>query len=140
VVYDGLIKRETSYTLIHRTDIDITTGKTSKVFQVSYDYIYEQVQTLTTSSDPTNPNEQAVYSAEYGKLTHRQILNICKNPFRGSNKGQDGIIKHDKIHVRSMTFDKEIVNRVGEGLKAITDIKILDEDEDEEPSNGVTEF
>ena len=110
--------------LIRNSDIiDVSTGKIRETMQVAYDLIYDKVKKLTDGRDPTNPNEQAFYSAEYGKITHRSILNICKNPFRGDS----GKIHTKEVQAKSMTFDKAIVESVGEGLKAIDKVEILDE-------------
>lgn len=65
----------------------------------------------------------AFYSVEHGKITHRHILSICKNPFRG----EPGKIHTREIQAKSMTFDKAFIESVGEGLKAIDRIQILDE-------------
>ena len=79
--------------------------------QVAYDLIYDKVRKLTDGRAPINSNEQAFYSAEYGKITHRSILYICKNPFRGDN----GKIHTKEVQAKSMTFDKAIIVSVGEG-------------------------
>ena len=125
VVYEALsrlVNQAPEERLIHRIDTDISTTKTTEVLEVAYDLIYDEVRELTEGRDPINSNEQAFYSVEYGKITHRQILSICKNPFRG----QKSRIKRDNIQAKSMIFDKKIVRTVGEGLKAITNIEILD--------------
>ena len=96
--------------------------------EVAYDIIYDEVKKLTDGRDPMNPNEQAFYSVEYGKITHRQILKICKNPFRG----EYGRIKNSKIQAKSMTFDKKTILDVGKGLEPITEIKILVQGEEQE--------
>ena len=69
--------------LVHKTIQEVTTGKKRNLVEIAYDLIYEEVKTLTDSKDSTTTNEQAFYSPDYGKITHRQILKICKTPFRG---------------------------------------------------------
>lgn len=132
VVCDAL-KHLTDYEpkdkLIHRTVMEVITGRTREIMQIAYDIIYDEVKKLTDATDPFNPDEQAFYSADYGKITHRQILNICKNPFRG----EPDRIDNTKVKVKALTFDKEIINKVGKIFEAITEIKILQpEDEAEE--------
>jgi hypothetical protein len=118
--------------LIHNTVNDVTTGKTREIMQVAYELIYEEVKNLTDGKDPINPNEQAFYSVEYGKITHRQILNICKNPFRGEYGRINFQTNSQKTSYKTMTFDKDIISKVGKGLEAITEIKILDPEEEAE--------
>lgn len=108
--------------------MEVITGKTREIMQVAYDIIYYEVKKLTDATDPFNPDEQAFYSADYGKITHRQILNICKNPFRG----EPGRIDNTKVKVKALTFDKEIINRVGKIFEAITEIKILQPEDEAE--------
>jgi hypothetical protein len=47
--------------------IDVT-GKQAQLFTIGYEDIYTKV---TDGVPSTNPNEQAFYSEEYGKITHR---------------------------------------------------------------------
>jgi hypothetical protein len=93
-------------------------------FKVSYNDVYKEVRNLTDATDSINPNEHAIYSVEYGKITHRQIINKCRRVFHG----QDNRIRTSE----ALLFDKETVNKVGLAYEVINEIKILREDEDKD--------
>ena len=63
--------------------IDIP-GAEKQLFKVTYDRLYDEIKELTDATDSTNPNEHAIYSVEYGKITHRQIINRCRRVFQGN--------------------------------------------------------
>jgi hypothetical protein len=80
-------------TILDRYESKLCSGSISQfernLVEIAYDLIYEEVKTLTDSKDSTTTNEQAFYSPDYGKITHRQILKICKTPFRGEPGRKD---------------------------------------------------
>lgn len=100
--------------------IDIP-GAKKQFFKVTYDRIYDKVKELTDATDSTNPNEHAIYSVEYGRITHRQIINKCRRVFQGNEDRID--------NSRALLFDKTTVNKVGLAYEAINEIKILHKDE-----------
>ena len=99
------------------------------LIQIGYPLIYDKVRELTDGKDSTIPNEQAFYSADYGKITHRQILKICQNTFRGEPSRIEVSGGSGRIQTKSLTFDKEILEKVGKMFEAITSIEILDDKE-----------
>lgn len=117
-VYDAL--RELMSKVDLKVIVDLT-GKQTQLFTLSYESIYTKVKELTGSIQSTNPNEQAIYSDEYGKITHRQILKICRNRFLAENDTIGSM--EDKI--KALTFNKETVDKVGKAFEVVTKIEII---------------
>lgn len=118
--------------IIHSNSVpEVNTGKIRNLIEIAYELIYNKVKELTDGKDSTTPNEQAFYSADYGKITHRQILKICQNTFRGEPGRIDVTVSSRRIQTRSLTFDKEIIEKVGKTFEAIISIKILDDKEEQ---------
>ncbi len=116
--------------IIHSNSVpDVSSGKTRNLIQIGYPLIYDKVKELTDGKDSTIPNEQAFYSVDYGKITHRQILKICQSTFRGEPSRIDISGGSERIQTKSLTFDKEIIGKVGKTFEAITSIEILDSKE-----------
>lgn len=128
VIWDALKSLESAEPnkrLVYKSSPEVNTGKLRNLIEIAYELIYDKVKELTDSTDSTIPNEQAFYSADYGKITHRQILKICKSPFRGE-PGRIDISNGDgRIQTKSLTFDKEIIRKVGKTFESITKIEIL---------------
>jgi hypothetical protein len=78
---------------------------------------------LANGIPSTITNEQAFYSSDYDKVTHKHILKICRQRFFG----QDSSIGRGKEKVRALTFDKEIVDKVGNTFEVVDKIEILEE-------------
>lgn len=128
----SLESAEQNERLIHHESIpEVNTGKIRNLIEIAYELIYDKVKELTDSKDSTTPNEQAFYSPDYGKITHRQILKICKSPFRGESGRIDISGSSRRIQTKSLTFDKEIIKKVGKMFEAITNIEILDDTEEQ---------
>jgi hypothetical protein len=126
---------------IHSNSVpEVNTGKIRNLIEIAYELIYEEVKELTDGKDSTTPNEQAFYSTDYGKITHRQILKICQNTFRGEPGRIDVTVNNSRIQTRSLTFDKELIKKVGKTFEAITSIEIFENvDAKEEEESGATE-
>jgi hypothetical protein len=137
VIWDALKSLESTgqneRLITHFQDVpEVNTGKTRNLVQIGYSLIYDRVKEFTDGKDSTIPNEQAFYSADYGKITHRQILKICQNTFRGEPGRIDVSGSSKRIQTRSLTFDKEIISKVGKTFEPITKIEILEKEDDKE--------
>jgi hypothetical protein len=119
--------------LINSEAVEIVPSSDSErqPFKVTYDRIYYEIKNLTDATDSTNPNEHAIYSVEYGKITHRQIIDKCKRVFHGNP---------DRIaNSKALLFDKATVNKVGIAYEVIDEIKILHENEGEDDNSLCTD-
>jgi hypothetical protein len=125
VVHEALEKELFSNTT-PKTLIDVN-GKTINAYTISHREIIDKVIQLTDGTPSTTPNEQALYSTEYEKVTYKRILKICRERFEGYN---DTIGTGDKKE-RALTFDEEIVKKVGKTFELISEIKIVDTDKDD---------
>ncbi|MGH9982639.1 MAG: hypothetical protein ACRD8W_01635 [Nitrososphaeraceae archaeon] len=142
VIWDAfklLVSSEPNEKLIHKTVREITTGKIRSLIEIGYDLIYDKVRVITEGKDSINLNEQAFYSADCGKITHRQILKICKSPFRGEAGRIDISTGNRRIQTKSLTFDTEIIRKVGKTFEPITKIEILENEASKEGESDVTE-
>ena len=122
VVYEAL--KELMLTNKPKIIVDVT-GKQIQLFTLSYEAVYATIRELTDGIPSTKPNEQAFYSDEYGKVTHRQVLKICRNRFLGEND----TIGSMRDKTKALTFDKETVDKVGKGFEVIIKIEILSQDD-----------
>jgi hypothetical protein len=123
---EGVIYQALKCIMSESVEIVPRSDSEKQPFKVAYDRIYDKVKELTDATDSTSPNEHAIYSVEYGKITHRQIIDKCKRAFHGCP---------DRIgNTKALLFDKATVNKVGLAYEVINEIKILQEDLDEDAS------
>ena len=101
--------------------MDIVTGKKRNLCKISNVDICDRVKQLVDGYDPQNPNEQAIYSVDFGKITHKHILKICRNRLMGENDS----IGSGNEKVRALIFDKETVQKVGKTFEVVNKIEIL---------------
>jgi|GEM_PF-960615 len=109
-----------------KTVIDVN-GKNITTYTISNEDICNKVRDLVDGVLSTNPNEYAFYSTDYGKITHKRILKICRDRFSAE---PDSIGTGDS-KTRALTFDKEVVEKIGKIFEVILEIKIIQTDEDE---------
>jgi hypothetical protein len=136
VVHQALEKELFPHTT-PRTIIDVN-GKSIMTYTIPHKEIIDKVEHLTGGMPSTNPNEQAFYSTEYGKITHKRVLKICRERFSGEN---DSIGRGEEKE-RALTFDKEIVEKVGKTFEIISEIKIVEPTENvrEEEGNAIEDW
>jgi hypothetical protein len=127
VVHEAL-EKELFPTITPRTVIDVN-GKSILTYTISHREIIDKVIQLTDGIPSTNLNEQAFYSTEYSRITHKRVLKICRERF----SGEPDTIGRGEEKERALTFDKEIVEKVGKTFEIISEIKILD------PTNNAEE-
>lgn len=120
VIHEAL-EKELLPTITHRTVIDLN-GKSILTCTISHRDIIDKVMQLTDGIPSTNQNEQAFYSTEYSRITHKRILKICRERF----SGEPDTIGRGEEKERALTFDKEIVEKVGRTFEIISEIKILE--------------
>lgn len=120
-VVHGALEKELFPGMTPRTIIDLN-GKTIVAYTIPHRAIIVKVIHLTDGTPSTIPNEQAFYSTEYGKITHKRILKICRERFSGEN---DSIGRGEEKE-RALTFDKEIVEKIGKTFEIISEIKIVE--------------
>jgi hypothetical protein len=105
--------------------MDMETVKERIVYKIPYDDVYEKVKELTDGVPSTTMNDQAFYTVEYGMITHRRILKICRDRFIGDRctigRGDD--------KKRGFIFDKDTVIKVGKTFDVIANIEILKQDQ-----------
>ncbi len=124
VVHEAL-EKELFPAIKPRTLIDVN-GKSILTYTISHGDIIDKVIQMTDGVPSTNLNEQAFYSTEYSRITHKQVLKICRERF----SGEPDTVGRAEEKERALTFDKEIVEKVGKTFEIISEIKIL------EPSNN----
>jgi hypothetical protein len=101
---------------------------------------FSRVRNLTDATDSTMPNEHAIYSVEYGKITHKKIISTCRRVFNAVDDKMY-ITQEDtgkQIQVRALMFNKITVDSQGKAYEIIDSIKILDlagEDSDSDEQN-----
>src|SRR5215207_11170487 len=106
--------------------IDVN-GKNVTTYTISNEDICDKVRDMVDGVPSTNPSEYAFYSTVYGKITHKRILKICKDRF----SAEPIVIGSGNDRYRALVFDKETVEKVGKTFEIISDIKIIDEETDE---------
>src|SRR5215207_1706926 len=124
VVHEALVKALFP-AIKPRTLIDVN-GKSILTYTISHGDIIDKVIQMTDGVPSTNLNEQAFYSTEYSRITHKRVLKICRERF----SGEPDTVGRAEEKERALTFDKEIVEKVGKTFEIISEIKIL------EPSNN----
>jgi hypothetical protein len=108
--------------------IDIETVKERTIYKILYDDIYRKVSELTDGVPSTTSNDQAFYTVEYGMITHRQILKICRDRFIGKrcNIGSGENTK------RAFVFDKDTIEKLGKTFEVISNIEIRKQDQSQD--------
>jgi hypothetical protein len=101
--------------------IDVVTGKKRILHKISNTDICNRVKELVDGSDPQNPNEQAIYSVDYGKITHKQIFRLCRQRLMA----EDDSIGSGNEKVRALTFDEETLGKIGKTFEVVNKIEIL---------------
>ena len=102
----------------------------TETFKVAYEDIYNEVKNLTDATDSTIPNEHAMYSVEYGKITHKHIISRCRRVFIGENDRAYKTVGDKQIPFKALRFDKTTINQQGKAYEIIDSIRILDPDSD----------
>lgn len=93
---------------------------------IPYDDIYHTVR--QTINAEIIQGEQAFYSVDHGRITHRKILNICRDTF----KAKDGWTGSGNDKKRALLFDQNTILRVGKSFEIIDHIEILEKQVDED--------
>jgi hypothetical protein len=104
-----------------RAMIDVD-SRSIMTYTISHREIIDKVIQLTDEMLSTNPNEQAFYSTDYGKITYKRVLKICREKYSGENDSTG----RGEEKERALTFDKEIVEKVGKTFEIISEIKIVE--------------
>jgi hypothetical protein len=108
-------------------------------YTISHREIIDKVIQMTDGVPSTNLNEQAFYSTEYSRITHKRVLKICRERF----SGEPDTVGRGEEKERALTFDKEIVEKVGKTFEKIFEIKILEpsnNDREEEEENDIVDW
>jgi hypothetical protein len=121
VVHEAIVK-ELFPNVAPRTVIDVN-GNSIMTYTISHRDIIDKVIHLTDGIPSTIQNEQAFYSTEYSRITHKRILKICRERF----SGEPDTIGRGEEKERALTFDKKIVEKVGKTFEIISEIKILEQ-------------
>src|SRR5215207_9972734 len=124
IVHD-VLENELFPNMTSETVVDVN-GKNTMTYTISNEDICDKVRVKVDGVVSTIPNEYAFYSTDYGKITHKRILGICRDRFSAERDS----IGTGNEKVRALTFDKEMVEKVGKTFEIISEIKIL------EPSNN----
>jgi hypothetical protein len=120
IVYDAIID------LMSRVEaqeevVDIVTGRKRILYKISNADICNRVKELVDGTDPQNPNEQAFYSVEYGKITYKHILKLCRDRLMA----EPDSVGSGNNKMRALVFDKETVQKVGKTFEVVNKIEIL---------------
>jgi hypothetical protein len=92
---------------------------------LSNQQIYDEVYKLADGS-PIADKKYAFYSVEYGEVSEKKILKICRDKFFA----KDDSIGRDGDKQRALAFDEKIVSKVGSAFNIVTEIKILEPEPD----------
>jgi hypothetical protein len=111
------------------TDIDNNNRINDAPKVLSNQQIYDEVYKLADGS-PIADKQYAFYSVEYGEVSEKKILKICRDKFfaKDARKNKE----------RSLEFNEDVVSNVGKAFDIISQIEILkpeaeeDEDHDED--------
>jgi hypothetical protein len=85
--------------------------------------IYDEVYSLADGS-PIADKQYSFYSVEYGEVSEKKILKICRDKFFA----QDDKIGRDDNKQRALQFNEEKVSKVGQAFDVIPEIKIVTPD------------
>jgi hypothetical protein len=113
-----------------KTVIDVN-GKNIITYTISNEDICDSVRKMVDGTPSINPNEYAFYSTDYGKITHKRILKICRDGF----SAEPDSIGTGNEKARALTFDKETVEKIGKTFEIISEIKIVQSNTDGEESD-----
>jgi hypothetical protein len=87
---------------------------------LSNQQIYDEVYKLADGS-PILDKQYAFYSVEYGEVTEKKILKICRDKFFAKD---DSIFTGDSKQ-RALAFIENVVTKVGKAFDIVNEIKIL---------------
>jgi hypothetical protein len=105
--------------------IDVT-GKSITIYTISNGDICDKVMAAMDGTPTTIPNEYAFYTTDYGKITQRRILKICRDRFSASSvTSGSGTERY-----RGLVFDKDTVEKTGKTFEITPEIKIIEDNED----------
>jgi hypothetical protein len=105
-------------------DADSNNNSTNHALKVlSNQQIYEHVYSLADGS-PIADKQYAFYSVEYGEVSEKKILKICRDKFLAKDT------RNKKE--RSLEFNEDIVSKVGMAFDIVSQIKILKPETEEE--------
>lgn len=121
-VVHEVLEKELFPAIKANTMIDVN-GKSITTCTISNESICNKVKDMVDGVPSTTANEYAFYSTDYGRITHKHILKICRDRF----SAEPDSIGTGKEKVRALTFDKEIVEKVGKTFDIISEIKIVKE-------------
>lgn len=76
------------------------------------------------------PNEHAIYSVEYGKITHKRIISRCRRVFGAEDDKIYRVIDDKPVQFRALRFNKTTIDQQGKAYEIIDSIKIVDDDMD----------
>lgn len=107
--------------------IDVN-GKSIMTYTISNEDICDKVKDMVGGVPSTIPSERAFYSTDYGKISHKRILKICRDRF----SAEFDSVGTGNSKTRALTFVKDIVEKIGKTFEIISEIKIVQPDEDEE--------
>lgn len=114
-------------------DANSNNNNTNHALKVlSNQQIYEHVYSLADGS-PIADKQYAFYSVEYGEVSEKKILKICRDKFLA----KDARNKKE----RSLEFDEDIVSKVGMAFDIVSQIEILkpETQEDQDYDDGDNE-
>jgi hypothetical protein len=111
-------------------------GRSMTAYTISNEKICDEVRAKMDGVPSTIQNEYAFYSTDYGKVTHKRILKICRDRF----SGEPTSIGTGNEKVRALTFDKEIVEKIGKTFEIISDIKIIQESASDEGEDDIDKW
>lgn len=124
------LERELFPFITANTIIDLN-GYNIITYTISNESVCDKVRDLVDGVQSTTANEYAFYSTDYGRITHKRILKICRDRFSAVPDSVGA--GNDKV--RALTFDKNIVEKVGKTFEIISEIKIV-QDSNEDQGEG----
>jgi hypothetical protein len=128
IVYDALAKDLLSDPDIQPDQVIDITGKSATIYTIPNECICDKVRDAMDGTLTTTPNEQAFYTTDYGKITHKRILKICRDRFSGEPVSTGS----GKEKRRALSFDKKTVEKTGRTFEIAPEIKIIEDNEEQE--------
>jgi hypothetical protein len=126
----GQLAEKTIEGVIYQALKNIMNQIKAEVFNITYEDIYDEVKDMTDATDSTTLNEHAIYSVEYGKITHKRIISRCRSVFRGEDDKIYRTIDDKQVQFRASRFNKTTIDQQGKAYEIIDSIKILDVNSD----------
>jgi hypothetical protein len=120
IVYDAIVDL-ISCTEPREQAVDIVTGKKRTLYTISNSDICDRVKELVGGLPSQNLAEQAFYSVEYGKITYKRILKLCRDRLMAEADS----IGSGNEKIRALTFDMETAQKVGKSFEVVNKIEIL---------------